>query len=738
MENDHVSKITLTVIVPVRWSEDRPDLIERISYLKHDEKTPTDVEFIVIDDGSTQSSSLIIQNTCIRNSIRYHRIDSELDVFSVGRARNVGAQLASNRFIMFQDVDLLPYNGFYNDVLGEIEIQKLNIYYERFLMFGVIYLTQAATQEYLSTQKNIRKNAFIQHLLDDDKSRIEKFSTGTSVTVWNRNYFLASGGNDPDFRGWGYEDIEFMCRAIRKVKKHPLPDEFALDYRNFQSITEYRGWKSIYRLFGDATFQKGIVLFHAWHPIKSEGEYQSERSRNRKLFEKKLAEFRDKREEPAPLPMPERGRSVIFRTNPWVNNRWIAPMLGEIVLLDEEMFSAETFIQFVAERNIDRVVFHNPYANEKMHSIYQAVKLHGIPYLVCERGALPGSVFFDPNGFNGESESYAIERWNKPLSMDQKSETKAYIRKLRSGDESLEDQPDRIGPQAVRKKLQISTGRKILFVPLQRPSDTVIEYLSGPIETYENFLMLVKRLSHCLPPDWIIVAKRHPLEVESPKLHSVIYADNYHINDLVEASDAILLINSGVGITGLVYEKPVLYAGTAFYGQPGLACQVKNETNVIDALNNFKPDSAAILCFLHYLLFEFYSFARFETRKVRWGDGAFMTSTTAIDYFVVRIPGCDEFRLEQRTTPEINHSSILFDRYKGGGNIHTNKKTATPPQKPVQQSIAIPQQKKRSTLLTLDLPLVRKANKLRNNPVMFLRDSQFMILRTLGNTITKY
>ncbi|MGN5477231.1 hypothetical protein ACTMU2_11055 [Cupriavidus basilensis] len=107
----------------------------------------------------------------------------------------------------------------------------------------------------------------------DDKTAIEKFSTGTSVTVWRRDYFLASGGNDAEFNGWGYEDLEYATRAIRRRKLFPLPSEFALDYRNFQSVVEYKGWKSVYRLFGDLTFQKGIVMFHAWHPVEQDSRY---------------------------------------------------------------------------------------------------------------------------------------------------------------------------------------------------------------------------------------------------------------------------------------------------------------------------------------------------------------------------------------------------------------------------------------------------------------------------------
>lgn len=662
----HASAVPLlTVIVPVRSSCDRHDVARRLSFILLDTERPSSVEVLVVDDGSSPAEASSLRTLCGRNQFAYHYVDARLSLFSIGRARNAGVQRARSEFVMFMDVDLMPYPGFFQAVLDELEIQRCRDYAERFLMFGVIYLTRSGTEEYLAAPGRLRRGRFIQYLLEDDKTRIEKFSTGTSVTVWNRGHFLATGGNDPEFAGWGFEDLEYTCRAIRRAKRFPLPEDFARDYRGFHTITEYRGWKSTYRLFGDMTFQKGIVLFHAWHPIDGAGDYGSGKQRNRELFERKLVAFKERGEEPAPLPMPERGRSLLFRTNPWVYNRWIAPWLGEVVVVDEEMLSPERCIEFVRTRNIDRVVFHNPYASGRMHAIYDTVRRNGIAFLVCERGALPGSVFFDPRGFNGESESYAAERWRRPLADDEEDAIAGYVQRLRGGEESLEDQPRRVGASALRKKLGLELpNTKLIFVPLQRPSDTVITHLCGEVGSYDAFLAMVRRLAFTLPPEWVIVAKRHPLEVQSPELPGVLFADDVHVHDLIEASDALLLINSGVGVLGLAWEKPVLYAGRAIYAHPELARAVTTHDDVLAALETFRPSRDAIRQFLHYLVFEFYSFARFTTRQVPWKDGSRMTATTAIDYLVARLPECPEIRMEWRTQPEIPNSSILFDRYR--------------------------------------------------------------------------
>ena len=188
--------------------------------------------------------------------------------------------------------------------------------------------------------------------------------------------------------------------------------------------------------------------------------YAKARDRNRRLFERKLDAFRARGEEPAPLPMPERGRTIIFRTNPWVYNRWVAPMFGEITVVDESMFTVESFLDFVAQRRIDRVVFHNPYANEQMLALYRAVRERDIEFLVCERGALPGSVFFDARGFNGESASYAPQQWRRELGVDEQRAITDYICDLKCNGSALEDQPERRGCRALRRDLGLSPSAK--------------------------------------------------------------------------------------------------------------------------------------------------------------------------------------------------------------------------------------------------------------------------------------
>jgi len=297
--------------------------------------------------------------------------------------------------------------------------------------------------------------------------------------------------------------------------------------------------------------------------------------------------------------------------------------------------------------------------------LYRTCRENNIPYVVCERGALRESVFFDPNGFNADSSSYHPDKWNHPIDDNQRACVMDYIAQERSVDYSLEAQSNRLGDTQLLQKLGIPSNKKILFVPYQRPGDTVITHLCGPIGTFENFLKLVRDTAAKLSGDWVMVTKRHPLEDVLPDMPGVIQADDANIKDLLDVADALLLINSGVGVLGMIWEKPVLYAGQAFYAHPEINVQVSTPEQVMQVLNSgFKPNREKIFRFLSYLLHDFYSFGEFITRPARMPDGSRITATTDIRFRTIRFPGHPEINLYTDTEPQIGFDSVLFDRYR--------------------------------------------------------------------------
>lgn len=711
----------VTVMLPLRATQPDDLLLTRLDHALLDEDRPREVGFLVVDDGSPEHVSDAIQQRCAASGFGYLRLATEPSPFSVGRTRNYAAMYARSRYIMFQDADLLPWTGFYRQVLDEVDVQNLDRRASDFLMFGVVYLTEDATREFFATPPARRRQQFLHYLLVNDRTRIEKFSTGTSVNLYNREYFLSRGGNDDDFEGWGFEDIEFNTRCIWRLRKFPAPQDWSLDYKNFQTIDTYRGWKSVYRLQGDLTFHKGLVMFHAWHPVDQHSSYMVRRQQNRRLFEGKMKRFLASGDEPEPLPSKSCGRTLLFRNNPFVYSRDIAPKLGDVLFVKEDSFRtpAELFELLRAE-NVSRVLFHNPYANEKMRELYVAVREHGFPYLVAERGALPGSTFFDRWGFNGDSDSYAATHWDRPLDEAELARITRYIEAQRSSEDALERQGERMGAHGMRRHLGLRRSDRVLLVPLQRPGDTVIKYLAQPIGSFERFIALVREVAARLGPEWKVVIKPHPLEDDIPDVPGAVVTRDGNIKDLLDMAEAVLLINSGTGLLAMLWEKPVIHTGTAFYGHPELSRQAKTAEEVLAILaSNWRPSRDKTLRFLHYLVEELYSFGEFQTRDARMPDGSRITATTGIAFHVIRgLPG-GELRLHDDEPVAIENGSILFDRYRGHGGGRW----------PVRFEIP--------ASVATRFPVVRKLRKLGRDPVRFFADSRSPLLRMFGDRVVK-
>jgi len=279
--------VDLTVILPIRVTKERIETIEHIQNIKLDNNIPSNVSFLIVDDGSEEIYSKDIKNKSQEVNAKYLYLNSSSKPFSLARARNQGAKSAKSKFIMFQDIDILPYNGFYRDIIQEIKVQEIEKRVNSFLIIGVIYLSKYASINYNSFSK--------QYLLDKaiigDKKYVERYSTATSITLLHKEHFDSIGGYDEKFEKWGHEDIDLNCRLILQDNLAKLPKEFILDEKNFNNIFEYKGWKSIYRLYGDRVFFKGIVLFHYWHSTKQNSNYYANKEKNKKYFHTKLQKY---------------------------------------------------------------------------------------------------------------------------------------------------------------------------------------------------------------------------------------------------------------------------------------------------------------------------------------------------------------------------------------------------------------------------------------------------------------
>lgn len=708
---------TLTVIIPVRITNGRRDIFDRISFFEADSELPPNVDFMVVDDGSTDDDYRLL---CERESTRVKVISTGAKYyqdFSLARARNFAAQRAKGDFVMFMDADLVPYPGFYRDIFIEMHALQMRTHVNRFLMVPVIYLTEAGYSLMQSLPKLYWRTHFINAKNSDDSNLIEKHSSGTSVIVVDRHYYMSRCGQDEDFQGWGFEDYEFTNRLIRRSRMFPLPANWLSIAGNFMTISSYEGWKACYRLHGDWLAAKGIYLFHAPHPI--ERHYHSRKAQNEQFLRSKMAADAQSPSEPEPLPDLHAGTSLLFRRNPFCWDREFAPFLGNPLLVNESDFvSASQFGDFVRDSNISRVVFANPYANEALLNFYRWCRENKFPYVVCERGALPDSIYHDKRGFLSDSESYQPTTWDHPLTKEQRDRTLSYIADIRHGSQMLEQQSDRVDLATLKQRLGIKHGQKVLLVPFQQPNDTVIKYFSGPIGSYEAFRQQIIRITVDLGEEWKVIYKKHPAEVDFRPIPGATSAHDENIYDLLELASAVAVINSGVGIYAMMFGKPLLVFGDAWYAHDGTCFQVNTEDDACEIIKaDLTLDYEKVLRFIHYLRFQFYSFGKMNSRRVQMPDGSPITATTSISYYELR--GWTDKERVLKCYETIPFKAPIFDRYKGQGSQEKVTKPA-----PVAEKSA-------------SAPVTERALAPPSAPISFLRKPLVPIvrpfIRLLGN-----
>ncbi len=98
------NKLNLSIVIPV-FNEDRylEKLFEQLKKFFNKD----DIEIIIIDDGSTDNSNIIIENFKTKKDFKFNFICIKLDINSgKGKALQTGIKKANGKYILLQDADL--------------------------------------------------------------------------------------------------------------------------------------------------------------------------------------------------------------------------------------------------------------------------------------------------------------------------------------------------------------------------------------------------------------------------------------------------------------------------------------------------------------------------------------------------------------------------------------------------------------------------------------------------------
>lgn len=221
-----------------------------------------------------------------------------------------------------------------------------------------------------------------------------------------------------------------------------------------------------------------------------------------------------------------------------------------------------------------------------------------IPIHYFENGLLPNTTSLDLMGVNYES----------CLSKDP-----SFFRALKFNHQTQKTTEKIIAREPIKKRSKFTPAqlpKRYIFVPFQVPHDTQIVCHSPWIKSMEElFEQVQKTAGYLIDRDLCFVFKEHPTWRKHytslyNKYPNAIFANGNNTVELIRKAEAVITINSTVGLESLQLDKKVITLGNACYNLNGLVQHAPDFIRLVGALNNLENWNFDILLknnFFRYL-----------------------------------------------------------------------------------------------------------------------------------------
>lgn len=297
------------IIIPLRAKKATQPEIARLMQLV--ETIPSVYEVVIVDDGSTPAVKRCLVELVLKWQERAealaHRfklvsLPTRFRRFSLARARNAGARVATAPVVLFHDVDFLGAPTVYQRLLAYICHQQLATKPQNFFCVPVAFLTESATDHFMKAFQEGEEAWCFRNRDQLPTENLQFLVQGSSCIVMNREDLLSIGGHDEGFKGHGAEDFELLHRLSCRYPIAEKPPEYE---RNLGSgnVNEYRGFRAYFALYGEQCRQAGCTLVHLWHP-KRKGFGYYRHKQNFKRLQQVMSSHPDAKSKPSTVISP--------------------------------------------------------------------------------------------------------------------------------------------------------------------------------------------------------------------------------------------------------------------------------------------------------------------------------------------------------------------------------------------------------------------------------------------------
>lgn len=246
--------------------------------------------------------------------------------------------------------------------------------------------------------------------------------------------------------------------------------------------------------------------------------------------------------------------------------------------IDISEFYRKNFIEI----RPDVLIVWNGITHSFQTAAVEVAKSFDIPVIFLERGLIPGSIFYDFQGVNAESEIGQNQQWQQQESLLTDKDIFNNIRKI-----IIET-----GGGLVAEKVTRSTLLKqnYIFFPLQRDTDSNMLFNSPYVKNMYSILNGLNNWCHKNNNIPKILVRPHP---EDPNTHYTKHMNFENLTiqsdgallETIQKANAIMTVNSTVGFTSLILDKVVIALGKSIYNNRELCIEPKNMNELYATLN---------------------------------------------------------------------------------------------------------------------------------------------------------
>lgn len=154
------------------------------------------------------------------------------------------------------------------------------------------------------------------------------------------------------------------------------------------------------------------------------------------------------------------------------------------------------------------------------------------------------------------------------------------------------------------------TDKNIFLFACQVPFDVNITHHSP---YFKRHVEILKEVFHNLPKNSILIVREHPIyknQYEEEfydfiRKNEGIYLDkDLGLNQALELANAVIIVNSTVGLEAITKSKSVLVLGNSYYDSSNICKKYSEESDMqellVEALS-YTPDKSAVLDFINHL-----------------------------------------------------------------------------------------------------------------------------------------